>query len=61
MDNHIISGSPFTDPQAANSEWQHAQDFGVLAAKAIIDTARNFLNERLEALAEMHRPNSDTR
>ena len=44
-----------TDSQAAFLELHKPKDFGVLAAKAVVGAARDFLNERLEELAEMHK------
>lgn len=39
---------------AVNTESVDQADFSLIAAKAIVETAENFLSERLSALATMH-------
>jgi hypothetical protein len=45
-------------PQAAldavDSQSTECTDFTLIAAKAIVETAENFINERLNALAAFH-------
>ena len=40
--------------EVTNTESAECADFSLIAAKAIVETAENFLNERLDALANMH-------
>ena len=61
MNNQTTTPTPPVDVQAANLESANSLDFGILAAKAIVETAQSFLNESLVALAEMHRGDTETR
>ena len=40
--------------EVVNTESADEADFSLIAAKAIVQTAENFLTERLTALAKMH-------
>ena len=47
--------------EVTNTESADCDDFSLIAAKAIVETAENFLNERLTALANMHRRDGPSR